>query len=113
MVWKIVMATVGSMAEAGQTAHRHPTTCIILVLLIKMLTSSGSSKRLLVFHGSSPHRSVFSRRGASTEKHNDTTTSCFGLEELNPENKMASITKASCNVERSEADLRAALAAKE
>lgn len=78
-----------------------------------MLSSSGSSKRLLVFHGSSPHRSTFSRKGVSTEKHNDTTTSCFGLEELNPENKVLVTAKTRVNVERSEADLRAALAAKD
>ena len=69
-----------------------------------MLSSSGS-KRLLVFHGSSPHRSTMSRKGVSTDKNNDTTTSCFGLEEFNPEHKVLSTTKASVKVE-SRSDLR-------
>lgn len=78
-----------------------------------MLASSSSSKRLLVFHGSEAQLSQLEKTASSTEKHGDITTSCFNLEDLNNETKILQPTKANAHAEKSEAELRALLAAKE
>lgn len=78
-----------------------------------MLSSSGSSKRLLVFHGSSPHRSKVEKRLSSVEKNTETTSSAFNLEDLNNEMKLSVMTKSQAQFDKAENELRSTLAAKE